>query len=155
MPNLNLEPISRDDLIQIIPIESRAHIHPWSKSMLNDLEAYGALNYALKQDEKVVGYFYSQLIVDELSLMTIAVDPDLQGQGYGKVLMKHLIQIAKMKKAATIYLEVRVSNQAAIHLYQQFGFEKIATRSNYYPNPCQDNPHQREDALIMQCHLTS
>ena len=46
------------------------------------------------------------------------------------------------EKIKYITLEVRVSNQRAIYLYEKFGFKSLGVRKKYY----QDN---NEDALIM------
>lgn len=42
-----------------------------------------------------------------------------------------------------IFLEVRMSNIAAIGLYTSLGYEKIAVRKRFYSNPV-------EDAIIMK-----
>ncbi|MGB2079608.1 MAG: ribosomal protein S18-alanine N-acetyltransferase [Vibrio sp.] len=150
MSQQKYSPIHLHDLTEIYRIEQKAHIQPWSLSMLENINGYGAFNQSLKVNDKIIGYFYSQLIVDELSLLTIAIDPDYQSQGYGKQLFQYFIAQGKEKGANSIYLEVRPSNQAAIKLYQDFGFEEIARRSKYYANPSLDDPNGREDAIVMK-----
>jgi [ribosomal protein S18]-alanine N-acetyltransferase len=49
---------------------------------------------------------------------------------------------------ATLLLEVRPSNSAAIQLYHSVGFNEIGVRKNYYPAP-----QGREDALMLALHL--
>lgn len=41
-------------------------------------------------------------------------------------------------------LEVRSSNEIAIHLYEKYGFEKLGMRKNYYTHN-----NKTEDAIIM------
>ena len=48
--------------------------------------------FALWADEQLVGYLYSQNIVGEVTLLTIAVDPNQQGKGYGRALIEYLIE---------------------------------------------------------------
>ena len=49
--------------------------------------------------------------------------------------------LTNISPTSTVYLEVSVENQAAIELYEKFGFEKIHTRKNYYGT---------EDAYVME-----
>lgn len=81
-------------------------------------------------------------IVDEAHLTLLAIHPDYRGQGLGQALLGALMQAARWHDMARATLEVRVSNAAAIALYQKFGFKTAGRRRNYYQNP-------REDALIL------
>ncbi|MEG0277500.1 MAG: GNAT family N-acetyltransferase, partial [Coprobacillus sp.] len=65
-----------------------------------------------------------------------------QRQGYAKILMDEMIQFAFEEGCNVMSLEVRVSNQSAISLYEKCGFINQAIRKNYY----QDN---HEDAYLM------
>ena len=60
-----------------------------------------------------------------------------------------MIRLAKKNDANDMYLEVRVSNKAAIQLYHQRGFNELGVRNNYYPAE-----HGREDALIFALNLS-
>ena len=57
------------------------------------------------------------------------------------------LKMAKETGAETMYLEVRVSNEAAQALYRRFGFSEIGRRANYYTQPT-------EDAILMARSLT-
>ena len=63
-------------------------------------------------------------------------------------MIEHLIKFAKGDKVASIFLEVRPSNTAAIALYNGLGFNEIGIRKDYYPG--QDG---REDALMLAKEL--
>ena len=69
-------------------------------------------------------------------------------QGIGKKLMTHFLQLARRHNADVVMLEVRPSNQAALGLYQQCGFNEIGVRRNYYPAE-----NGREDALLLALSL--
>jgi len=73
-----------------------------------------------------------------------AVEPTQQKQGIGKVLLDDVLVNSQQKKASTIFLEVRESNQRAIQLYQVAGFNEIGLRKNYYPTA-----NGKENAVIM------
>jgi ribosomal-protein-alanine N-acetyltransferase len=67
----------------------------------------------------------------EANVHTIGVDPDWQGQGVGRALLRALLTRAD-EVAAPVYLEVRTNNQAAIGLYEAHGFTRIGMRRRYY-----------------------
>jgi [ribosomal protein S18]-alanine N-acetyltransferase len=81
-------------------------------------------------------------ILEEAHITILAVHPDYQRQGLGQVLLWALLQSAWKRGLEWATLEVRVSNQAAIALYQKFGFSEVGRRRRYY----QDTG---EDALIL------
>ncbi|MER1900114.1 ribosomal protein S18-alanine N-acetyltransferase, partial [Proteus mirabilis] len=85
-----------------------------------------------------------QLILDEATLFNIAIHPDYQGKGYGKALLLELIDNIERKDIATLWLEVRESNQKASNLYESIGFNSVSVRKNYYPTAT-----GKEDAIIM------
>ena len=65
----------------------------------------------------------------EYEVHTIGVDPAYQGQGIGRQLLRGLFDFAG---DATIFLEVRTDNAAAIALYESEGFEQVGLRKRYY-----------------------
>lgn len=91
-------------------------------------------------EDKVVGYIAFEKILDEGSIVELAVDPEHRRQGMGRRLVE--LMLSSCTGVKTICLEVRVSNTAARSLYEAFDFEEITIRRNYYDDP-------REDAAIM------
>lgn len=82
---------------------------------------------------KVIGYVMAYLRPDlEGHIMSIAVDPAYRGNGIGSALLTEAIERLIKKGARYIGLEVRVSNQGAIRLYQRFGFKKVKRVIGYY-----------------------
>ncbi|MGL5429204.1 MAG: ribosomal protein S18-alanine N-acetyltransferase [Vibrio sp.] len=126
-------------------IECRAHSHPWAESLVRDLSSRGACHQVMLVEQQVMGYFYAQNIVGEVTLLNIAIDPAQQGKGYGKQLLEHFIEQCEQQQAESAWLEVRESNQRAFQLYQQAGFNEIDRRINYYPAA----NGKSEDAIIM------
>ena len=76
-------------------------------------------------------------------MMNVAVLPAYRNQGIGRKLIVNLIDRLKENGVYCLTLEVRASNQPAIHLYESMGFEVIGRRPNYYKA-------QKEDALILK-----
>ncbi len=152
MINNKLLPLTEAHLVAVWAIEQQAHSHPWSKSMIDDIGYINSANsskhqFGLWVDEQLVGYYYSQNIVGEVTLLTIAVDPAQQGKGYGQILLRHLIDHSEQAQAESIWLEVRASNHGAYHLYEKLGFNEIDRRVDYYPSDSSKNG--KEDAIVM------
>lgn len=137
-------PLSSAHLPEIWQIEQHAHSHPWSKNMIDDVTSRGACHQVMMVNGRLVGYYYAQHIVGEVTLLNIAISPNEQGKGYGKHLAQHFLAQCEQGKAESAWLEVRESNQRAFHLYQQLGFNEIDRRFNYYPTA-----QGKEDAIIM------
>ncbi|EEX95412.1 ribosomal-protein-alanine acetyltransferase [Vibrio orientalis CIP 102891 = ATCC 33934] len=137
-------PLDNIHLDCVLRIERAAHSHPWSETLIRDINSRGASHHVLLQDDKVVGYFYAQNIVGEVTLLNIAVDPHLQGKGYGKQLIEGFLDMCEQAKAESAWLEVRESNTRASALYEAIGFNEVDRRINYYPTTT-----GKEDAIIM------
>ena len=95
-----------------------------------------------RDSEQVVGYVGAYLAVDELSITNVAVFSSYRRCGVADGLMKALNLFATERNLYGITLEVRVSNSAAIALYEKNGYEKSGIRKGFYSKP-------KEDALIM------
>ena len=78
--------------------------------------------------------------------MNLAVAPEYRRKGIGRSLMQALTEVLHTQGMESLFLEVRASNEAAIALYNEFGFVQVGTRKKYYVNPT-------EDALILRKEL--
>ena len=102
---------------------------PYSEQEFSDfLSDANCLHCWLEQD----GFALGRLIGDEAELLTIAVAPDLQGRGIGRVILGDFEATASLRGARCIYLEVAENNAAAIALYQSAGYGVVGRRVNYY-----------------------
>ena len=128
------------DLDQVRAIELSTSASAWSKQQFQQSLDSG---HVLVAENKVLGFAIVATVLDQAELHTIAIDPALQGQGLGRQLLDGMIEQLPAE-VKSLYLEVRVSNIAAIRLYQQTGFVQIAERRDYYKTE-----FGREDALIM------
>ncbi len=93
---------------------------------------------ATERVERILAYFGTWHVVDQLHLCTFAVDPDRHGQGLGRLLLDCVIRLAQRLECAIIQLEVRESNQVARALYRSRGFSDEAVRRNLYAKPPED-----------------
>ena len=135
-------PLTYADLPQVIAIERRAFPTPWSLAMfVLELSKPTGICLAAVEDGQVVGYVVCSRYDTVWHVMNIAVDDRLRRRGIARRLLETLFAEADAP-GEQYTLEVRVSNEAAIKMYEGFGFRSAGLRRGYY----HDN---REDALIM------
>lgn len=151
--NLTLTPLMIADIPQVAAIEAMQHHVPWSATSFADVLSQGWHSGVLKDARNAVqGYYVAMTAGDDEELLTITVHPDAIRQGHGRTLMQHMLQGARQRGAAHVFLEVRSTNTPAIGLYEQLGFKITGMRKNYYPvpaNPQTRTPAAREHALLM------
>ena len=96
---------------------------------------------AALEDDRICGYLVCSRYDTVWHIMNIAVDEPRRRLGIASVLLERLFERAD-RPGAQFTLEVRLSNEPAIALYERFGFQSSGLRRGYY----HDN---KEDALIM------
>jgi [ribosomal protein S18]-alanine N-acetyltransferase len=139
--DFQLRKLSYTDLPRVIAIERRCFTMPWSLSMfVLELSKPSGICLAAVSDTRMLGYVICARYEDAYHVMTIAVEPDCRQQGVARGLLDALLD--KGGHDANYTLEVRVSNVAAIALYEAYDFRAVGTRPHYYS----DNG---EDAIIM------
>ncbi|AGI31725.1 TPA: ribosomal protein S18-alanine N-acetyltransferase [Mannheimia haemolytica] len=144
-----IEQIQAEDFEQLFEIEQQAHLVPWSKGTLLNNQGEKYLNLKVVEQNKIVAFAISHIVLDEATLFNIAVAPDFQGKGIGKRLLSELILQLQQRKLTTLWLEVRESNHSARKLYDSLGFNEVTTRKNYYPTP----NGSKENAVVMALYL--
>lgn len=129
---------------QVFQIEELCFNPPWSEqSIRSELVNPLSLWLVAVDNGAVVGYVGSQTVLGESDMMNLAVHPDYRRSGVGRRLVEELIMHLKEQGSYALLLEVRVSNEPAIALYDQLGFACVGRRPNYYSKP-------KEDALILR-----
>lgn len=130
-------------------IHCQCQPNPWSEAVFSDCltDMYFAHQCVVKSE--VLGYFVGLTVAGEATLMDIAVTSEAQNKGWGKLILNEFLQQARLNGNQQCWLEVRQSNGAAVHLYEQNGFEHIECRKDYYPTQ-----NGREDGFVMCKQLT-
>ena len=136
------------DLDDVVKNERRGYTHPWSAGIFKDCLANGNGCWVLEYVGRVVGHGIISVGAGEAHLLNVCVNPECQGNGFGREMVQHLMQQARDLDASTMFLEVRPSNQVAYRLYEKLGFNQVGIRKNYYPAFA-----GREDALILAIEL--
>ena len=142
-------PLESQDFDRLFEIEKAAHPVPWSLGTLKNNQGERYHNLKLIEDDNIVGFAVCQTVLDEATLFNIAIDPQFQRRSFGYLLLHTLIEQLQQKDIATLWLEVRESNQKARRLYERLGFNEVDIRKNYYPTP----DGKRENAVVMALYL--
>ncbi|MBI4374126.1 MAG: ribosomal protein S18-alanine N-acetyltransferase [Deltaproteobacteria bacterium] len=143
-PDLEIRKALLKDLEEILAIENVSFPTPYTLRLFQT-ELYLDIAHLLvaRQRGKVVGYIDFWHVGPEIHLVNIAVHPDSRRHRIGESLIKTMIRYGEENRIEEIYLDVRVSNKAAIALYEKYGFRTSSVRKAYY----KDN---NEDALVMR-----
>lgn len=124
-------------------LESDIFSEPWRYAdflqILSDPKKY---YYVALQDGEVLGYCGLFAVAWEGQIFNVAVKKEARQQGIGKGLLLKVMNQGIQLGLTEFTLEVRAGNQAAIALYQRFGFQIVGTRRDFYQKPV-------EDALLM------
>jgi len=142
---VNISPLTVRDLPSIERIERQSYATPWSRSMFaGELSKSSSICLGAFDEEtdELIGYLIVSRYVDAWHVMNIAVLPDARRGGIATAMLERLFEVTAGDGRRGYTLEVRVSNTAAISLYERLGFQARGIRRGYYT----DN---REDALIM------
>jgi len=129
------------DLPRVLAIERRSFRAPWSLAMfVLELSKPSGVCLAARSPDGLAGYLVCSRYADVWHVMNVAVDPDRRRRGIADRMIDTLLDAAG--RDARYTLEVRISNHAAIAMYERIGFRRAGRRRGYY----HDNG---EDALIM------
>jgi [ribosomal protein S18]-alanine N-acetyltransferase len=103
------------------------------------------ITVARDEQGRIVGVLLAWHVVDEVTLLDVAVRGTRRREGHGRALVEALLVWAKEAGARLCLLEVRTSNTAARSLYATLGFEEVNVRRRYYEDG--------EDAVEMHATL--
>lgn len=124
------------DLVPAAVIEKDVYAKAaWSISQFKEEFAKSPKNahyLAAEFEGELVAYAGIFFIADVADIHTITVVEQHRRKGIGRELLKRLIDWARVKKAEAIMLEMRLGNDAAQPLYEQYGFSEVSRRENYY-----------------------
>ena len=137
------ERLAAEHIDGVAELERLCFADPWPRqAFLEELANPLARYTVLVTDGVPVGYIGYWHVVDEGQITNVAVHPAHRRRGLAERLLGGVIAQAQETGVRLLTLEVRVSNAAAIALYQKFGFAVAGRRKRYYGN-------DGEDALIM------
>lgn len=146
MKPLSLQLLQPSDLDAIVELDRLCFGGLWSpEGYLRELDSPNSellgLVDAAHPETPLLGFGCLWAILDEAHITLLAVRPQCQRQGLGRLLVCGLLAAARRRELARATLEVNANNTAARSLYAQFGFREAGRRRDYYPNG--------DDALIL------
>ena len=142
-------PLLAEHIDAVVQIEQRAYAHPWNRTNFSDALQSGYQAQMLLADETLLGYFVAMEGVEEVHLLNITVAPEFQRQGWSRVMLDALTLWARGRQAQWLWLEVRVGNTRAMHVYEAQGYARVGVRKDNYPA----GHGKREDAVVMGLKL--
>jgi ribosomal-protein-alanine N-acetyltransferase len=136
------------DLEEVLNIESYSFPLPWNRDhFLGELKSGHAFPLvALDQEKKIIGYICPRLLLEEGHIFNVAVRQDFRRRGVARFLLERVLNDCRAGGVEVVFLEVRLSNKAAIDLYRKLGFVATGRRMKYYENG--------EDAILMEYDFT-
>lgn len=118
---------------------------PWSAAEFEEtLSSSGCI-----LSEHGAGFALSRVVLDEAELLTLAVDPEQQRKGIGRLCLDGFHTKARRNGAERAILEVASTNGPARALYLDAGYRKAGLRKAYYRTP----DGFLVDAILMNKHL--
>lgn len=144
---IKIEPISKNDAPCVAKIEKECFSTPFSEDdILGYIDNPIWHFFVAKLDENTVGYISFTKILDECQIVNVAVSKGARKMGVGSLLIEKLLDFCRKNDVCKLFLEVRESNEAAINLYEKFGFAKVGISKNHYSMPT-------ENALLMNLEI--
>ncbi|MEI6428480.1 MAG: ribosomal protein S18-alanine N-acetyltransferase [Pseudanabaena sp. ELA607] len=141
---LKLQPATQDHLAAIHALDQQCLGGMWSlNTYAQELANPKSRVLCLLRDTELLGFGCLWSILEEAHITLLAVAPAYQSQGLGRLLVWGLLHEARANQSEWATLEVRSHNQAALKIYQYFGFETVGQRHAYYPDGA--------DASILWC----
>ncbi len=119
----------------------------WSPELIAADFAHGFRRYrGIEVDGELAGYAVYGFEGDAFHLMNIAVTPGVRGGGLGRLLMEDFLAEARRLGVGEAWLEVAVTNEEALALYRDHGFEDVRVRRRYYQP-------EGTDAIVMRLSM--
>jgi len=148
VPSLSVERMRPEDLEDVLAIERASFSMPWSRgAFLYEMEQNRVARcWVMREGGRLVGYLCLWEVADELHITNIAVHPATRRRGFGRALLKTILDESRGRGLRLVVLEVRPSNHEALLLYESFGFRVVGRRRGYYYDT-------GEDALVMEVSL--
>ncbi len=142
MNAIDIRPMTRADLPAVLELERGGFSHPWTEAMfVAELDNPQARVDLLHLDGWLAAYLCSWFLCGELHVLNVATAPAFRRRGLARRLLAEAMDRCRPLGLERVLLEVRVSNAAAIALYESHGFRRDGVRKRYYPDG--------EDALLM------
>ena len=143
MSRIRIRRMQQQDVVQAGALEAQIFSLPWSEQAFSDaLKLTHTVFLVAEEGGRVAGYIGMYLSLEEGEITNVAVAPEFRRRGIADALLTEIKREAAECGVTSLVLEVRVSNQNAIRLYEKHGFVSCGVRKGFYEQP-------KEDAFLM------
>ena len=133
LDNIEIKVMTLDDLKTIKEILISDFDEFWNYNVFKaELQSENSKYLVAKLNNEIIGFAGIKIIIDEADIMNIVTKKIYRNQGVGALLLNEIINLCKKQNFNSVSLEVNEINSSAIHLYENFGFEKVGNRKKYY-----------------------
>ena len=135
---ITVRPMAEEDVAEVAALEAETFSMPWSEKSLREVLCREEMLFLVAREETLLGYAGICMSLDEGEITNVAVAENARRRGVATRLLAELT--ARMSEAhiCRLVLEVRVSNTAAIQLYERCGFSIAGVRKRFYERPVED-----------------
>lgn len=152
---MRIHQIDSSHIGDLIRIADATNLNPWTAAhYLDEIKNPDGIMFRLEsENSETAGFIVGRIVpsmdggpAEDAEIYNIGVALHFQRQGFGQALINRFFTACRPRKVRNVWLEVRVSNNAARQLYGKNGFITVATRKGFYADP-------HEDGLLMKCEL--
>lgn len=133
-----IRPMTEADIPEVAALEAETFSMPWSEKSLTETLCREEMLFLVARKETLLGYAGVCMSLDEGEITNVAVRADARRRGVARRLLEELDTRMADAGICQLVLEVRVSNAAAIKLYESCGFVAAGTRRGFYERPVED-----------------
>jgi len=134
-----IRPLAEDDLDRVCELEESSFSMPWKKEDFKHLiEDSNSVYLVILADGYIVGCAGYTFNGYEGYINNVVIDSEYRNRGLAALLLKRVLQYGSEAGVTEYTLEVRVSNEPAIRLYEGLGFKSEGIRKRFYEHPVED-----------------
>ena len=124
-----------------------------SKRMIDEYLPHSDIFIASLNDETIGVIVLFPLTTEKAEIKAIAVMPEFQGQGIGRLMIESVLKIAVERNLRSVCIGTANSSLGPLHLYQTLGFEVTDVKKDFftdnYAEPIFENGVQAKDMLVL------
>lgn len=130
-------PFAPGFLAHIADLQARSYaptgIRSWSAAEIATLLENPAIRlYVASQDGEIAGFILIGTIIDEIEILSIAVENGMRRRGIASLLVESVANTVISVQPARVILEVAEHNIPAQLLYKSLRFDPVGRREGYY-----------------------
>lgn len=132
---MKIEKFEKKHLIDAKKLSDTLFDDGWTLQQFEqELFKQNSIAFVLIDNLQLIGFIFAQTVADQAEILDVGIQKQMQGNGFGKLLVQTVVDFCKQEGKEKIFLEVRKDNICAIKLYTSFGFETNRVRAKYYGN---------------------